>query len=215
MGRRRGDRRRLRWLELGLLAVLSSLLGGCAPAAVQNTFTDLSTEDQARICAAGPRVGEGGALEYGVGAGAGSVPPDYTLNCPDLRVQAEGRTLSVWAPTLAAALAVFRDDAYFLSYYADLRVRPSDGRVDADLPTDVPEALQAEFAQISVTVTPLAGSAPAGPPLALVSRGQVTPVTLEPGTAYRIETRTRGSANPWPSVTLDPASGTVQATLQR
>ena len=190
-------------MGLGVVAALC----GCAPA-VQNTFTDLGADEQARICAAGPQVSEGGTLECGEGRAAGSVNPDYTLNCPELRVQVEGRALTVWAPTLAAALAVFRDEAYFLSYYAELRVRPSDGRVDADPPADIPEALQAEFAQVTVTVTPLGGQAQP-----LLSRGQLTPVILEPGTAYRIDILTRGTPNPWPNVTVDPASGTVQATL--
>lgn len=190
----------------GVTTALVLALTACAPATLPNAFTDLSVDEQARICAAGPRVVGGGTLDYGEGSGAGSVNPDYTLNCPELRVQAEGRTLTVWAPTLAAALAVFRDEAYFLSYYADLRVRPADGRVDADPPTDVPDALREEFSKVSVTVTPLGGAAQ---PLLL--RGQVTPVVLEPGTAYRIEIRTGNAATPWFSVTIDPASGTIQA----
>ena len=187
-------------------------LVGCVPTSsvIPNDFTDFSDAHQAAICAASPAVGAMGILEYGTGAAAGSVPPDYALNCPELRLNMERWTLTVWAPTLSAALAVFAPDAEFLTYYADLRVRVTDGQVTADPTDSVPEALLDEVRRVTVTVTPLGG--PAQP----VLRGEVvTPVTLEPGATYRIDIRTDRTPNPWPSVTLDPASGTVKAQLAR
>ncbi|GAA0516898.1 hypothetical protein GCM10008937_25520 [Deinococcus depolymerans] len=187
-------------------------LVGCVPTSsvIPNDFTDFSDAQQAVICAASPRVGAMGILEYGTGAAAGSVPPDYALNCPDLRVTAERWTVTVWAPTLTSALAVFAPDADFLTYYADLRVRVTEGQVTADPTDSVPEALLDEVRRVTVTVTPLGGAAQT-----VLRGGVVTPVTLEPGATHRIDIRTDGTPNPWPSVTLDPASGTVQAHLAR
>lgn len=198
----------------GVTTALLLALTACAPALVPNTFTELSADEQARICAATPHVGDAGRLDYGAGSpegtGEGSVSPDYRLDCPDLRIRVDGQELTVTAETLDAALAVFNDSAFFLHYYADLRVRVADSRVDADDPMTVPESLRDLVMPIVVTVTPLGG-----PARTLLSGGRVTPVTLEPGTIYRIDTRTRGTPNPWPSVTIDPQSGTIQATIGR
>ena len=118
-------------------------LVGCVPTSsvIPSAFTDFSDAQQAAICAASPVVGAMGLLEYGSGAASGSVPPDYALNCPELRLNMERWTLTVWAPTLAGALAVFAPDAEFLTYYADLRVRVTDGQVTADPTDSVAEAL--------------------------------------------------------------------------
>ncbi|GGR59951.1 hypothetical protein GCM10008959_22200 [Deinococcus seoulensis] len=187
-------------------------LVGCVPTSsvIPNEFTDFSDAQQAAICAASPRVGPMGILEYGTGEAAGSVPPDYTLNCPDLRVNMERWTVTVWAPTLNAALAAFVPEAEFLTYYADLRVRVTETQVSADPIDSVPEPLLDEVRRVTVTVTPLGGAAQP-----VLRGGVVTPVTLEPGATYRIDIRTDRTPNPWPSVTLDPASGTVQAQLAR
>lgn len=204
--------RRSAWMQAAVAVAGAFGLVGCVPTSsvLPNDFTDFSDAQQATICAASPRVGAMGILEYGTGAAAGSVPPDYALNCPDLRVTAERWTVTVWAPTLTAALAAFIPEADFLTYYADLRVRVTDGQVSADPIDSVPEALLDEVRRVTVTVTPLGG-----PPQTVLRGGVVTPVTLEPGATYRIEIRTDRTPNPWPSVTLDPASGTVQAQLAR
>lgn len=189
-------------------AVLLALLLGCAPRFAPHTFTELTEAEQAGICTATPRVGAGGLLIYGSGDGLGSVSPDYRLDCPDLGIRTDGQALTVTAPTLDAALAAFDDSAFFLSYYADLRVHPRDGQVDADPPDSVPETLREQVNAVTVTVTPLGG-----PARTLLTGGRVTPVTLEPGTTYRVTIRTRGTPNPWPAVTIDPQSGTVEATV--
>ena len=199
------------WMRAAVGAGALGLVG-CVPTSsvIPNEFTDFSDGQQAAICAASPRVGAMGILEYGTGAATGRVPPDYALNCPDLRVTAERWTVTGWAPTLTAALAAFIPEADFLTYYADLRVRVTDTQVSADPIDSVPEALLDEVRRVTVTVTLLGG-----PAQAVLRGGVVTPVTLEPGATYRIEIRTDRTPNPWPSVTLDPASGTVQAQLAR
>lgn len=209
---KRQQRQSAVWMRAAVVGVGALGLVGCVPTSsvIPNDFTDFSDAQQAAICAASPRVGTMGILEYGTGAASGSVPPDYALNCPDLRVTAEGWTVTVWAPTLTAALAAFAPDAEFLTYYADLRVRVTDGQVSADPIDSVPEALLDEVRRVTVTVTPLGGAAQP-----VLRGGVVTPITLEPGATYRIDIRTDRTPNPWPSVTLDPASGTVQAQLAR
>ncbi|MGM9319529.1 hypothetical protein [Deinococcus aquaticus] len=209
---KRQQRQSAAWVRAAVVGAGVLGLVGCVPTSsvIPSDFTDFSDAQQAAICAASPRVGPMGILEYGTGAAAGSVPPDYALNCPDLRVTAERWTVTVWAPTFTAALAAFLPEADFLTYYADLRVRVTDGQVTADPTDSVPEILRPEVSRVTVTVTPLGG-----PPQTVLRGGVVTPVTLEPGTTYRIEIRTAGTPNPWPSVTLDPASGTVQGQLAR
>ncbi|WP_189099668.1 hypothetical protein [Deinococcus knuensis] len=209
---KRQQRRSVAWVRAAVVGAGILGLVGCVPTSsvIPNEFTDFSDAQQAAICAASPRVGPMGILEYGTGEAAGSVPPDYTLNCPDLRVNMERWTVTVWAPTLNATLAAFAPEAEFLTYYADLRVRVTETQVSADPIDSVPEPLLDEARRVTVTVTPLGGAAQP-----VLRGGVVTPVTLDPGATYRIDIRTDRTPNPWPSVTLDPASGTVQAQLAR
>lgn len=186
--------------------LLATALVGCAPAYTANPERVLSGDEAAAVCAAGPRVTDRSVLLYGPADGDTSLPPDYTLQCPELYIRAKGRVVTVRARDLAAALATFDGQAFVLSYYADLRVRPGADRVDAD-PPDVSEELRDEVNQVTVTVL-----ASDGVPRPLLAGGQVTPVALPAG-PYLIRTEAGRSANPWPSVFLDPEHGIVVATM--
>lgn len=196
---------------LRLTLALPLLLSACAPAL--NEPTVLSAEQSGAICTSGPRVTDGGTLTWGTAGEERSLPAPYDITCPDGRYMNTGQEVTVQAPTLAAALARFSEDAFLLSYYGDLRVRmPEPDLITADPLSEVAEALRdsREVLGLEVTVTPQGGT-----PQRLLYRGGLTPLRFDPALPLTIRIRTQGTPNPWPTVTLDPQTGTVRATLSR
>lgn len=186
------------------------LLLACAPAAVPvSEPTALSAEQVRGLCAANPRVGDRGLLLWGPPEEETSLPGPYDVTCPDVTLTHSGSEVTVRAATLGNALARFTDDAFLLAYYADLRVRlPEPGVVSADAPEEVPEALRDDLDGIEVSV-----SVPGGTPQALLRAGKLTLLRFDPALPLTVQIRTRRTVNPWPTVWLDPRSGTVRATL--
>lgn len=196
-------------------AALGSLLlalVACAPALEAPAEpVVLSAAQIGGICAANPRVTEGGVLLWGAEGEEASLPGPYDVTCPDAAFSHSGGQVTVRAATLAEALARFTEDAFLLSYYADLRVRlPEPGVVTADPPASVPEALRDDLGSIEVTVTPQGGESQR-----LLAGGQLTPRRFDPALLLTVQIRTRRTSNPWPVVVLDPRAGVVQATLGR
>ncbi|MDL2345811.1 hypothetical protein QOL99_16900 [Deinococcus sp. MIMF12] len=188
------------------------LLAACAPAAAPGAEpTALGAEQTQALCAGHPRVGDRGLLLWGPPDEETSLPGPYAVTCPDVTLTHSGTEVTVRAATLPGALAYFSEDAFLLAYYADLRVRlPEPGVVSADAPDDLPENLRDEIAGIEVSV-----SVPGGAPQPLLRAGRLTPLRFDAALPLTVQIRTRRTVNPWPTVQLNPRSGTVRATLGR
>lgn len=164
--------------------------------------------DPAATCPQAPRVEAQGLLSWGADRQDGQNAP-YDLNCPELHLSSDGRAVTVRAATLDAAIAAFTEDAFFMSYYADLRVHIlPDGTVTADPVRDVPFSDLDALFRATITVTPQGGA-----PHLLMKNALINPVTIPAGTAFTVEFNLPGLPTPWPKVTFDPASGTVQAVI--
>lgn len=197
--------------RLVLPPLLFGTLSACAPAVRTQEAPDLlSTTESATICAAQPRVGDGGFLIWGAADGTGGGRGGgYTLDCPALKIVYDGQTVTVRAASLAEALNVFADEALLMSYYGDLRVRmPEPGLLTADPVAGVPDVLADEVNGVTVTVTQ-AGK----PPLPLLVRGVITPQRFDLTSPVIVDIRAAKSANAWPRVVLDPVNFMVTATL--
>lgn len=195
-----------------LLLLAACTLVACAPAAAPVGVGDpatLGAEQLQALCAGNPRVGDRGLLLWGPPDEETSLPGPYAVTCPDVTLTHSGTEVTVQAATLPGALAHFAEDAFLLAYYADLRVRvPGPGVVTADSPEEVPEALRDDLAGIEVSVSVLGGA-----PQPLLRAGQLTPLRFDAALPLTVQIRTRHTVNPWPTVLLDPRSGSVRATL--
>lgn len=193
------------------LVSLPLLLASCAPSSVPvGEPVTLSADQTQSICAANPRVGNGGTLEWGAEEDATGLSAPYSLTCPDVSFTHDGQTVTVQAASLPQALARFKEDAFLLSYYADQRIRLSeDGTLTADPLSEVAEALQDEVRGVTVTMT-----AQGGTPQPLFVGGQVTPRKMDGRTPVRLQFTSSGTPIAWTTVVLNP-DGVVQATMGR
>jgi len=192
------------WIGVALM------LSGCAPSistplTTSEAFAPTETE-RATICAS-VKITENG-LRWTVPGQ--SVPedrvPPYTLRCPKFAISETEKALTLQAPTLDAALNLFTDEAYFLVYDADQRVRfPAPGVISADPWTDLDPVLQEQHLGVSVKVTAEGGS-----PQLLLNRGQITPLNYDPKKPLLIELN-GNTALIWRKVQIEAARGLVQA----
>lgn len=192
--------------------VLSATFVSCAPtASAAGEPVILTPAQQQEICNADPRIGEDGMLIWGGEGDANSLSAPFAVTCPTVALASNGREVTVQASTLNGAIDVFTPSAFLLAYYADLRVRVTDtGILTADDPNEAPEALMDDVRGIEVIVTPQGGDAHR-----LVSRGTVTPYRFDARVPFTLTFRTGRAANPWPTVVMNPATGTVLAVKGR
>lgn len=180
----------------------------CAFALGTGAFAQTETLNASEVCAAHPQVDAYGSLAWGENRLEGKSMP-YDLTCPNMHIWTAGPTVMVKASTISQALAAFTEEAFLMSYFADLRVRyDGAGHLTADPVRDVGGSLLDDIFRIKVTVTPRGGA-----PHLLLQNAMPFPITLPPDQAFTLVFDTGDLPNPWPRIEIDPANGLVTALL--
>lgn len=189
-------------------AALALILGSCAPGVSGPLTSDTLFEPspvQAQAICPSVRASENGLTWRGAAGIKGQVPP-YLLRCPDFTLSDDAQVLSIQAGSLDAALHLFADDAYALTYLADQRLRfPEAGLISADPWTNLDDVTQERELGVSVRVTAAGGQSGL-----LLSRGKVTPLRYDPQQPVTLEILNNPALN-WRKYQIEAARGLVRA----
>ncbi|PYE54166.1 hypothetical protein DES52_106131 [Deinococcus yavapaiensis KR-236] len=195
----------MKWWMIGIAALV-----GCAPAPSGPPLLAVSTQvaSAPSVACATARIGEDGELRWQGGPGQEDILRDaYTLSCEGLFVSLRDSTLYVKAGSLARAMALFDEDAFLGSYFADLSLRlDTPGELSVDDPDSTPEALAEKVNDVVVTVVQ-----PNGERQVLLSRSTAARITYDPSKPVDVYFSAQQSPLAWERLTLNAAEGSITA----